>query len=230
MNDSTPRAPTPKTLAQLEQLVIERGRPLIVVDVDDCISIYIDHLDRYLAGLGFELRLKSYQLEGSIFPAGRDDPLPFDDCIELLNRFFRDECRHQELMPGAAEALQSLAEDAQIVILTNAPHFAGDDRRANLAGLDIPGPVATNTGGKGRALAWLSARAEAPTGFVDDSVYQIESVAKHAPHVLRLHFMGAESVQRLFPDCAEASAQVQSWQEAETVLRRRLPLPMGKRQ
>ena len=225
MNEPTMRGPTPRTLAQLEELVIERGRPLIVVDVDDCISIYIDHLNRYLAELGFDLRLTSYQLEGSIFPTGTADPLPFDDCIELLNRFFQVECRRQELMPGAAEALQSMAGDAQIVILTNAPHFAGDDRRANLAELGIPGPVVTNTGGKGRALAWLSARAGAPTAFIDDSVHQIESVARHAPHVLRLHFMGAQSVQRLFPDCADASAQVRNWQEAEAVLRRELPLP-----
>jgi len=225
MNDSALPAPTPKTLEQLESLVIERGRELIVVDVDDCISVYIDHLDRYLAGLGFDLRLTRYQLEGSIFPTGTDDPLPFDDCIELLNRFFHVECRHQELMPGADQALQSLAEDAQIVILTNAPHFAGDDRRANLAERGIPWPVVTNTGGKGRALAWLAARAEAPTAFIDDSVHQIESVARHAPHVLRLHYLGAESVQRLFSHCPDASAQVRDWWDAEAVLREMLPLP-----
>lgn len=224
MNDSTMHGPTPGTLAQLHKLEIERGRPLIVVDVDDCLAIYVDHLIRYMKRIGYELRLVSYQLEGSMFRIGSDDPLPFDDCIEILYRFFRDECLNQELMPGAAEALHSLARDAQIVILTNVPEFAGDHRRENLARSNIHWPVVVNTGGKGRAMAWLAAAAAAPTAFVDDSVQQIESVAKHAPEVVRLHFAGAASVRQLFPQCAAATCQVQNWEEAETVLRRELKL------
>lgn len=224
MNDSIMTGPTPATLAQLETLEIVPGRPLIVVDVDDCIAVYIEHLTRWMAARDLDLRLESYELEGSIFRTGSDEALPFDDCIEIIRAFFREECRHQVLIAGAGEALHSLAADAQIVILTNAPGFAKDDRRRNLAGQDVPWPVVINEGGKGRALAWLSARADAPTAFVDDSVRQIESVARRAPHVLRLHFAGVPSVRRLFPECAAASARVQDWAEAETVLRDGLKL------
>src|SRR5690606_13652635 len=121
-------------------------------------------------------------------------------------------------------ALHSLSADAQIVILTNVPEFAGDDRRRNLAGLNVPWPVVVNTGGKGRAMAWLAAAAGAPTAFVDGSARPLERVAKHAPHLVRLHFAGAETVRRLYPDCAAATAQVHDWCEAETVLRRELRL------
>ena len=224
MNDSITHGPTPGTLAQLRKLEIVRGRPLIVVDVDDCLAVYVEHLSRYMRGIGYELRLESYELEGSMFPAGSDEPLPFDECIDIIYRFFREECLNQQLMPGGAEALHSLSAHAQIVILTNVPEFAGDDRRRNLAGLNVPWPVVVNTGGKGRAMAWLAEAAEAPTAFVDDSVRQIESVAKHAPHVVRLHFAGAETVRRLHPDCAAATAQVHGWKEAEEVLRRELRL------
>jgi hypothetical protein len=224
MNDSTEHGPIPGTLAQLERLEIQRGRPMIVVDVDDCLSVYVDHLSRFMAGIGYELRLESYELEGSMFLTGSDEPLPFDDCIDIIYRFFREECLNQQLMPGGTEALHSLARDAQIVILTNVPEFAGEHRRRNLEALGIPWPVVVNTGGKGRALSWLADSAGAPTAFVDDSVRQIESVARHAPHVVRLHFAGAETVRRLYPSCAGATCQVHDWNEAEAVLRRELGL------
>lgn len=227
MNDTTPDGPPPATLAQLETLEIRRGQPLLVVDVDDCIAVYVEHLDRFMTETGFELRLESYELEGSMFRTGSDVPLAFDECIAVLDGFFRRETLHQRLMPDAGAVLHRLSAHAQIVILTNVPAFAGDDRRRNLAAQGVEWPVVTNTGGKGRALAWLAEAAggpETPTAFVDDSVRQIESVARHAPDVARLHFAGAETVRRLAPDCAAATARALDWREAEGLLRRLLKL------
>jgi len=214
----------PRTLEQLEALEIRPGRPLIAVDVDDCLAVFVEHLHRYIGTLGYEMRLERYELEGSMFPIGTETALPFEECIGLINRFFEEECARQEAVPGGAEALQSLSADAQIVILTNVPAFAAESRRQNLAGLGMSWPVVVNTGGKGRAMAWLAEAAEAPAAFVDDSVRQIESVARHAPSVVRLHFAGAESVRRLFPECAAATRQVHDWTEAERVLRQQLRL------
>lgn len=224
MNDTVSQAPAPGTLEQLERLEIRLGQPLIAVDVDDCLSVYVAHLDRWMTGIGYDLRLENYELEGSMFRSGSTEPLPFDECIEIIFRFFREECLRQELMPGGAEALHRLSRDAQIVILTNVPGFAGDHRRQNLAGLGVHWPVVVNTGGKGRAMAWLAKAAGAPTAFVDDAVRQIESVAKHAPDVVRVHFAGAETVRRLHPYCEAATCQVHDWGQAEVVLRRELGL------
>ncbi len=57
---------------------------------------------------------------------------------------------------------------------------------------------------------------------------QIESVARHAPDVVRLHFAAAESVRRLFPECADATCQVHDWAQAERVLRAELRLGGGE--
>lgn len=214
----------PRTLEQLEALEIRRGRPLIAVDVDDCLAVFVEHLHRFIGTLGYEMRLERYELEGSMFPIGSERALTFDECIGLINRFFEEECGRQEAVPGGAAALERLSADAQIVILTNVPAFAGETRRQNLAGLGMPWPLIVNTGGKGRAMGWLAAATGAPTAFVDDSVRQIESVARHAPHVVRLHFAAAESVRRLFPECAAATCQVRDWDEAERVLRAELRL------
>ena len=98
----------PQVLAELQALPLERGRPLLAVDADEVLVVFVDHLHRYIRTLGFEMRLVRYELEGSIFPIGSDDPIPFADCIDLINRFFGSETLTQEAVPGAAEALQSL--------------------------------------------------------------------------------------------------------------------------
>lgn len=212
----------PETLAQLEALDIAPGRPLIAVDADEVMVVFVDHLSRWMETIGFEMRLVRYQLEGSMFPKGSDVPLPFDECIGLINRFFAEQTLTQQAVPGAAEALAGLAADAQIVVLTNVPRAATEARRQNLASLGIPYPVVVNSGGKGRAMAWLAARAGAPTAFIDDSVKQIESVAKHAPEVIRVHFAWADFIYRIYPECTDATCQVRDWESAARELRRRL--------
>ena len=88
--------------------------------------------------------------------------------------------------------------------------------------LGVPFPLVVNSGGKGRAMAWLASRADAPCGFVDDSVSQIESVAKWVPSAVRVHFAWADFIDRIFPECSHATARVRSWDEAEAALRTQL--------
>lgn len=211
-----------ETLTELKAAGVMPGRPLIAVDVDEVLVIFTDHLDRYIRTLGYEMRLETYQLEGSIFPTGSTDPVPFDGCIELINRFFEVETEQQEAIPGGADCLAALAAHAQVVILTNVPRHGREGRRRNLDALNIPFPLIVNSGGKGKAMAWLAAKAGAPCAFIDDSVTQVASVAKHAPEVIRLHFAWAPAIRRLFPTCAEATCQVRDWAEAEVELRARL--------
>ena len=94
----------PETLRQLRAVPIETGRPLIAVDVDEVLVVFVDHLSRWMRTIGYEMRLVTYQLEGSMFSAGSDDPLPFDQCIALIRRFFDEEVHNQQAIPGGADA------------------------------------------------------------------------------------------------------------------------------
>lgn len=214
----------PETLAQLQAVPLESGRPLVAVDADEVLVVFVDHLSRSLETIGYEMRLVRYELEGSMFRKGSNDPLPFDECIELINWFFREKTLEQQAVPGAAETLRRLSEDAQVVVLTNVPRHATEARRENLTGLGIPYPLVVNSGGKGRAMAWLAAKAGAPAAFIDDSVNQLESVAKWAPDVVRIHFAWADFIHRIYPECAHATCQVRDWDTAEQQLRTRLGL------
>ena len=214
----------PGTLAELRALALVPGRPLIAVDADDTLVHFVAHLSAWMRLRGFEMRLESYQLEGSMFPLGSDDPLPFQDCIALINDFFAAETANQRPLAGGVEALRGLADHAQIVILTNVPRHAMADRRANLTGLGLDYPLVVNAGGKGRAMAWMAAQIEAPVALIDDSTRQLESVAKHVPDAVRLHFAGTEHIRRLYPDCADAHEQVHDWTSCVAALHRLMAL------
>ena len=209
----------PEVLAQLRALPIVAGRPLLAVDADEVLVYLAEHLARYLATIGFDMRLTQYQLEGSIFPAGCDVPVPFDDCLRLIDRFFDDETLNQVALPGAAAALARLSEQAQVVVLTNVPRHARDLRRRNLAALGMDYPMVENAGGKGRALRWMAARAGAPVAFIDDSLKQHESAARRAPEVTRIHFVGAGHLRRILPESPAAHHRVEGWEACEAVLR-----------
>jgi hypothetical protein len=210
----------PEVMAQLHALPLEPGRPLLAVDADEVLVHLAEHLARYLPTIGYRMRLTQYQLEGSIFPADSDFPVPFDDCLRLIDRFFEEETLNQEPVAGGAEALARLSDVAQVVVLTNIPRHARELRRRNLAALGMDYPMVENSGGKGRALAWMAARAGAPAAFVDDSLRQHESAARRAPHVTRIHFVGASHLRRILPESPAAHHRVEDWTECEGVVRR----------
>ena len=212
----------PDALEELRALDLERGRPLVAVDCDEVMVEFSSHVVRWLPSTGHEMRLTQYRLEGSMFRQGEDVPLPFDECVALLDRFFHEQCEAQEPVAGAVDALARLARDAQVIVLTNAPRFAGEARRANLCALGMDLPVVVNTGGKGRALAWLAAEVVAPVAFVDDSPLQHEHAARHAPDVTRIHFVGASSVRELLAESPEAHHRAHDWAEAERQIREAL--------
>lgn len=212
----------PETLAELREVPLVRGRPLLAVDTDEVMVEFASHVTRWLPSTGHEMRLNQYRLEGSMFRLGEDVPLPFQDCIALLDRFFRQQTLEQCAVTGAVEALERLSRDVQVVILTNVPRFARADRRQNTAALGMDYPLVVNSGGKGRALAWMAARAAAPAVFIDDSPLQHEHAAKHAPGVTRIHFVGASAVQELLRESPEADYRAHDWTEAEAQIREAL--------
>lgn len=214
------RALDPRILAQLRAVPLDPARPLLVVDADEVLVEFAAHLGRFAATLGIDMRLERYELEGTFHDRAAGRRLDFAEAIGLINRFFAEETAAQQPVPGAAAALARLADRAQVVVLTNVPRHARETRIANLSALGMAYPLVENAGGKGRALAWLAHHAGRPAAFVDDSPKQIESARRRAPSVVRVHFVGAEYVARVFPESPEADHRAGSWAEAEALLAR----------
>jgi hypothetical protein len=222
--DEIERILDPEVLDQLRALPIRRGVPLLAVDADEVLVYLADHLHRWLPEIGYRMALTQYQLEGSIFPADSDVPVTFDDCLRLIDQFFDGEVLNQRSIPGAADALKRLSEIAQVMVLTNVPRHARALRKRNLAALGMNYPMVENSGGKGRAMAWMAAHARAPVVFIDDSLKQHESVARRIPGATRIHFVGASHLRRILPESSAAHHRAEDWEMCETLVRRTLDI------
>ena len=134
----------------------------------------------------------------------------------LLDGFFPEQMDRQTLVPHAREALAALAEHAEIVVLTNLRDHCREHRIAQLATHGIAHRVECNQGPKGPPVAKLVAEMGAPVAvFVDDLAVHHESVAKHAPHVHRLHMIAEPSLAPDVPAAAHAHARIDDWRDAQ---------------
>jgi nitrate reductase gamma subunit len=121
----------------------------------------------------------------------------------------------QTLVPGAREALDRLATQADIVVLTNLGHHFNEARATQLLGHGIAHRVVTNQGGKGDPVAKLVAEfAPSVTVFVDDLGHHHASVATAAPDVFRLHMIAEPIMAAVFPPAPAAHARIDVWADA----------------
>jgi hypothetical protein len=203
------------TERQLAQLQLATHRPLVICDVDEVVVHFTRDFERYLAARGLWLDPVSLALHGNIRWQDGGHPAEDTHVSDLIDGFFADCTRHMEAIDGAIDSLLAIAGAADVVMLTNLPHTAGDARRANLAGLGLPFPVITNSGPKGPAIKHLAGQMAGPVVFIDDSPAFISSAFEHAPHVHLIHFMHDERFSRHVPVADYVSLRTCSWDEAE---------------
>lgn len=207
-----------RVLRELEEAEVVRGRPLLVVDADEVLVEFATHFRDYCVEAGYSFNLTEYNLDSALRDRqGR--ALNREQIAPLIWGFIETHTHEQWEIPGAAAALAELSSLAQIVVLTNAPFKMRAERIANLTGLGMDYPVVMNEGGKGRALRWLADRADAPMAFVDDSVVQIGSAAKHAPEATLLHLVGSELVRNIVEPAEKAHHHPTNWTEAKPLIR-----------
>lgn len=201
------------TQAQIATLEFS-DRPLVICDVDEVVVHFTRDFEAYIADRGLWLDPASFALSGNI--RHRHDHSPAQDNLvfDLVSGFFADRTLHQEPIEGAVEALLYLGELADVVMLTNLPHSAGEHRRINLAGHGLPFPVVTNSGPKGPAIATLSDRSQRTTVFIDDSPSFIASAYDHAPQVHLVHFLHDQRFARHVEPVSYVSLRTDRWDEA----------------
>lgn len=204
-------------LPQLEALTIDPRKPLIAVDVDEVLVGLAAHLGEFAQSAGFALKLTGYQLDGALKRSDGSNASE-EEFRALFKEFFETQTLHQRVYPDAAAVLSRLSRRAQILILTNVPPYARDDRIENLRGHGIDYPLVVNHGGKGKSLAWIDACTSSAVSFIDDSPTQIASAAQYAPSVHTLHFVGDEHLRSLLGPISDADHAPKSWIEIEQIL------------
>jgi hypothetical protein len=194
---------------------MSEGRPLLVTDCDEVLLHMIGHFAEWVAeahGLSFDLSAPGFR------QALRDSdgrPVAEERVWPLLDMFFEGEMHRQNVVPGAVEALEAIAERADIVILTNIGDEYQAARMEQLGRVGIGHRVLCNRGGKGRPLVELVEEMRPNvTVFVDDLAVHHESVAKHAPEVWRLHMIAEPRLAEPTPPAPHAHARIDDWDTA----------------
>jgi hypothetical protein len=194
------------------------NRPLLITDCDEVLVHMLTHFADWMdEAHGFEFSLDAKHFRDAVRDRRDGQPVPEAKIWPLLDSFFDSEMHRQNIVPGAAEALAEIGEVADIVVLTN----IGDQYHANrvrqLEAFDIRHRVLCNQGGKGRPVAELIEQARPSVAvFVDDLHIHHESVAKHAPHVWRLHMIAEPRVAAHMPAAQHAHARIDDWSEAKS--------------
>jgi hypothetical protein len=191
------------------------NRPLLITDCDEVLLHMVSHFAEWLGeahDLAFDLKAPGFRdalrtRTGELVSAERVWP--------LLDQFFTGEMHRQNIVPGAAEALERIAERADIVILTNIGDEYEAGRVEQLERFAIRHRVLCNRGGKGPPVAELIAAMQpSAVVFVDDLAVHHQSVAAHAPEVWRLHMVAEPLLAAHTPPAEHAHARIDAWDEA----------------
>ncbi len=194
-----------------ESLPIDPAQPLVIVDVDEVLAMFMAGFEAFVGRHGLEMRVDKFALFQNIYRPGELKHIDVPSGLKLFEDFFRQEHHEIEPVPGAAEALRGLAARAQVVILTNAPDYARLGRGNWLRRHGMDYPMLINSGLKGAPVAALTARSSAKAAFVDDLLPNLESVAEAAPAVSTFQMVADERLRALSPAIPERHPRIDDW-------------------
>ncbi|KRB44722.1 hypothetical protein [Phenylobacterium sp. Root700] len=192
---------------------LDTRRPLLLVDVDEVLGLFMQGFGRFLEDRGLEFRVDRFALFQNIYRPGEDQHLPVDQGKIHFDDFFRLGCGDMEPAPGGAEALRALSEHANVVILTNAPGPARMARARWLGRHRMDYPLVLNTGPKGPQAAGMVRQVRGPAVFIDDLMSNLDSVAQSAPQVHRFQMVADPRLQPLAPTAPNRHRRIDDWDE-----------------
>lgn len=203
----------PETARQIAELARDH-RPLLVLDVDDVLLEFVRPFPKYLEARGFMLKFASFRLTGNIAERESGRIAEAHEVSELLDSFFAVQAEWQTMIAGAAEALASFNDAAEVVLLTAMPHRHRATRRAHLDSLGLTFPLLTTEMAKGPAIASLRGQTNRPVAFVDDLPPNLVSARKSVADAHLFHLMSDNSLRALFPPPPEDVVVVEDWSDA----------------
>jgi len=212
--------PAVPTVPSLEKLGLSRDRPLVIVDVDEVLGLFMKGFGHFLEGRGYDFRIDRFALFQNIYEKGAAEHLDLETGRALFHEFFAGHCAEIEPAPGAVEALTKLHRRAEILILSNAPPQAEDLRAGWLARLGLPHPLILSSGPKGPITAALVAQTGQRTAFVDDLLPNLDSVAEHSPATATFQHVADERLRPLAPAAPDRHPRIDDWAELGEAIER----------
>lgn len=192
------------------------NRPLLITDCDEVLLHMVGPFGQWLdEAHAIDFAMEQADFGQALTRRADSSTVEPEHIWPLLDSFFTTEMHRQTLVPHARHALATIAELADIVILTNLTEDFQAGRVAQLEAVGISHKVRCNQGGKGEPVADLVAQYQpSVTVFVDDLEHHHASVARHAPQVWRLHMVAEPRVAMHRPKAPHAHARIDDWSEA----------------
>ena len=197
---------------RLEALGLSTDRPLVLVDVDEVLGLFMQGFGDFLVGRGLEMRIERFALFQNIYRPGATEHLDLVEGHRLFDDFFGGHCHEIEPAPGAIAALNRLAKSAEILILSNAPVEAERLRTEWLRKHGMDHPLILNSGPKGPIAAALVDQTPQRTAFVDDLLPNLDSVADHSPATATFQHV-ADLRLRPFAPRSDRHPRIDDWAE-----------------
>ena len=205
--------PSPSASAPtLQSLGLARDRPLVIVDVDEVLGLFMHSFGAFIAERGYELRFERFALFQNIYRPGESEHLDLAQGRELFNAFFATGCGDLEPAPGAVEALRRLKPKAEILILSNAPASAERLRGDWLKRHGLPHALILSSGPKGPITSALVAQTTGKTAFIDDLISNLDSVTEHSPRTATFQHVADLRLRPLAPR-SDAHPRIDDWAE-----------------
>jgi len=195
------------------------NRPLVITDCDEVLLHMVTPFRDWLAQTqGIDFHWVGNDFSKALRYADSGELVEAKEIWRLLNLFFDHEMPRQGPIAGAVHAINTLAERADVVVLTNLMDHRQEARAQQLADHGIHARVFTNQGPKGPALrAILDEYQPSRAVFIDDIAQHLGSVAEVAPEVIRLHLCG-EPLLAPHIVCGHAAghahARIDTWEHA----------------
>jgi len=192
-------------------VALDPARPLILCDADEVLIEFARPLQAFLAERDLILDLASFALTGNIRRMSDGRPLEKGAVRQLIAAYF-DECiAPVRPVDGAREAIARLARIGDVLVLSNVPEHLRAQREGAMRTAGLSLRVIANAGGKGPAVARLARARHAPVVFIDDLPPQHASVAEHAAHVHRIHFVADPRLARLIGPAEHCHRRIDRW-------------------
>ncbi len=204
--------PSPTTAPRLDALGLSPDRPLVLIDVDEVLGLFMQGFGDFVATRGLEMRVDKFALFQNIYRPGERQHIDAIEGKALFDAFFAGHCDQMEPAPGAIDALNRLSAHAELLILSNAPAPAERLRTNWLRKHGLKHPLILNSGPKGPIAAGLIAQTLHPTAFVDDLLGNLDSVADHAPETATFQHV-ADLRLRGFAPTSDRHQRIDDWEE-----------------
>ncbi len=205
-------------------LPIPSDRPLVIVDVDEVVGMFMRGFEAFIGGHGLEMRIDRFALFQNLYRPGETTHVDVSHGRRLFDAFFECDPHPMDVAPGAAIGLASLADQATIVIFSNAPAACRLARARWLAENGLPYPLVIGAGPKGPAVAALASRTSRPTAFVDDLLPNLDSVEAEAPQVHRFQSVADERLRPFAPSAPDRHPRFDNWSDLAPAIARALKL------